>query len=305
MTSPRLMFAKISRGKKINLDNLWQKLQAAPYGYYNNMTCGYILGFMLRHYADSTFTWSRGDNNPWPLTEKNLAVMIDAMCKGEVVNNYLSPSTKSWRKFKPYVQKIFKLTDEEAVNDIEAHKYISRQCTEKVGVPFWAFKYLPAENFGGVAAKKSAAEIINLLCDFMTETGNQEQLAENICLKLNGNDICKKLTRLYFDRKTVCKAFVSFVWLKCAELKKLCKSGGLSEQDIFDGIHRLMQRQISTWTESQVEEKLPKLCITYHAAVDEKIKAAVEKIKTMPAAQLRKKILEVLEENPELYKVFR
>lgn len=105
-TVAKFLLRKFSRGKKIKLDNLWQKLQAAPYGYYNNMTCGYILGFMLRHYADSTFTWNRGDNNPWPLTEKNLAVMIDAMCKGEVVNNYLSPNTESWRNFKPYMQKI-------------------------------------------------------------------------------------------------------------------------------------------------------------------------------------------------------
>ena len=34
---------------QIKLDALWQELQDAPYGYYNCMACGYILGFLLRY----------------------------------------------------------------------------------------------------------------------------------------------------------------------------------------------------------------------------------------------------------------
>ena len=93
---------RFSQGTQIKLDALWQELQDAPYGYYNCMACGYILGFLLRYYVNSEFSWNKGDNNPWPLTDQTLATMITSLCKEEVINNYLSPGSEVWQKFKPY-----------------------------------------------------------------------------------------------------------------------------------------------------------------------------------------------------------
>lgn len=260
------LLERFSLGTRIKVDVLWQELQAAPYGYYNNMACGYILGFLLRHYVDSELTWNKGDNNTWFLTEQNLATLIATMCRGEVVNNYLSFGSKIWQKFKPYAQKIFNLQDSEAVNETEARKYISKQCTENAGAPFWVLKYLPEEKFGGVAAKKSADDIIDSFCDFMTETGNQDELMENIIAKFTGRGAVRKtLTSLYFDKKIVFEAFGCFVSFKCGELQALRESIGLSGYDIFDSVHQMMQGQVSTWTESEVEEKLFELCAEYRA----------------------------------------
>lgn len=255
---------RFSQGTQIKLDALWQELQEAPYGYYNNMTCGYILGFLLRYYVNSEFSWNRGDNNPWPLTEQTLATMITAICKEEVVNNYLSPGSEIWQKFKPYVQKVFKLQDGEAVNETEARKYMSKQCTEKAGAPFWVLKYVPEEKYGGEAAKQAVDEIIDLFCDFMNETGDQEQVMGNITVKFTGRGpVRKALTNLYFDQNTVYDAFSSFISQKCPELQKLRESIGLTSHDLFDAIHQMMQGQVSTWTEAQVEEKLAELCVDY------------------------------------------
>ncbi len=257
---------RFSQGTQIKLDALWQELQEAPYGYYNNMTCGYILGFLLRYYVNSEFSWNKGDNNPWPLTEQTLATMITAICKEEVVNNYLSPGSEIWQKFKPYVQKVFKLQDSEAVNETEARKYISKQCTENAGVPFWVLKYVPEEKYGGEAAKQAADEIIDLFCNFMNEIGDQEQVMGNITVKFTGRgSVRKALISLYFDQNTVYDAFSSFVSQKCPELQKLRESIGLTSHDLFDAIHQMMQGQVSTWTEAQVEEKLAELCIEYRA----------------------------------------
>lgn len=257
---------RFSQGTQIKLDALWQELQEAPYGYYNNMTCGYILGFLLRFYVNSEFSWNKGDNNPWPLTEQTLATMITAICKEEVVNNYLSPGSEIWQKFKPYVQKVFKLQDGEAVNETEARKYMSKQCTEKAGVPFWVLKYVPEEKFGGEEAKHAADEIIDLFCNFMNENGDQEQVMGNITVKFTGRGpVRKTLTSLYFDQNTVYDAFSSFISQKCPELQQLRESIGLTSHDLFDAIHQMMQGQVSTWTEEQVEEKLAELCIEYRA----------------------------------------
>lgn len=259
-----LILQRFSQGTQIKLDALWQELQGAPYGYYNNMTCGYILGFLLRYYVNSEFSWNKGDNNPWPLTEQTLATMITAICKEEVVNSYLSPGSEIWQKFKPYVQKVFKLQDSEAVNETEARKYMSKQCTEEAGAPFWVLKYVPEEKFGGEAAKQTVDEIVDLFCDFMNENGNQEQVMGNITVKFTGRgSVRKELTSLYFDQNTVYDAFSSFISQKCPGLQKLKDSIGLTSHDLFDAIHQMMQGQVSTWTEVQVEEKLSELCIEY------------------------------------------
>lgn len=255
---------QFSQGTQIKLDTLWQELQEAPFGYYNNMTCGYILGFLLRYYVNSEFSWNKGDNNPWPLSEQTLATMITAMCKGDVVNNYLSPGSEVWRKFKPYVKKVFKLQDTEAVNETEARKYMSKQCTEKAGAPFWVLKYVPNEKFGGVEAKHIADEIIDLFCDFMTEKGDQEQVMGNIIVKFTGHGTIRKtLSDLYFNKNAVFEAFKAFINQKNQLLQQYQNSIGLTNQDLFDAIRRLMQGQVSTWTENQIEEKLEELCVEY------------------------------------------
>ena len=257
---------RFSQGTQIKLDALWLELQEAPFGYYNSMACGYILGFLLRYYANSEFSWNKGDNNPWPLTEQTLATMITSLCKEEVINNYLSPGSEVWQKFKPYVQKVFHLQDNEAVNETEARKYMSKQCTEKAGAPFWVLKYVPEEKYGGAAAKQTADEIIDLFCDFLAENGGQEQVMGNITVKFTGHgSVRKALGNLYFDQNTVYDAFSTFISQKCAELQKLQKVIGLTSHDLFDAIHQMMQGQVSTWTEEQVEEKLAELCVEYRA----------------------------------------
>lgn len=259
---------RFSQGTQIKLDALWQELQEAPFGYYNNMTCGYILGFLLRYYVNSDFSWNKGDNNPWPLTEQTLATMITSMCKDEVVNNYLSPGSEIWQKFKPYVQRVFKLQDNEAVNETEARKYMSKQCTEKAGAPFWVLKYVPEERYGGASAKQAADEIIDLFCAFMNENGDQEQVMGNITVLFTGRVAVRKaLTSLYFDQNTVYDAFGAFISAKCPELQEMKVRIGLNSHDLFDAIHQMMQGQVSTWTEDQVEERLAELCIEYRAVV--------------------------------------
>lgn len=257
---------RFAQGTQIKLDEMWLELQKPPYGYYNSIACGYTLGYVLRFYVNSEFSWNRGDNNPWPFTEKNIATMIKDMCEGKTVNHYLSPGSEVWQKFKPYVQKVFKLSDNEAVNDTEARKYISKQCTEKAGVPFWALKYVPEDKFGGASAKSTADEIVTLFCDFMSEHDDQETVMGNIITKFTGNGkIRSTLATLYFDQNTVYAAFGEFISQKCRELQDLRSTIGLTNRDMFDAIHQLMQGQVSTWTEQQVEEKLAELCVEYRA----------------------------------------
>lgn len=265
----KLISQRFSQGTQIKVDELWQELQRPPFGYYNCMACGYILGFILRFYVNSEFSWNKGDNNPWPFTEKNIATMISEMCAGKTVNHYLSPGSEVWQKFKEYVKKIFKLEDGQVVNEIEARKYISKQCTENAGVPFWVLKYVSEEKFGGAAAKEDAVEIISQLCEFIMESSTQESVMCDILQKFTGKGSLRKtLTELFFDKKTAYDAFVEFIYSQQADIKALQQEIGLTNHDMFDSIHQLMQGQVSTWTEQEVGEKLETLSIEYRAVAE-------------------------------------
>ena len=261
----KFVLERFSQGTRIRLDALWQELQAAPYGCYNCMACGYILGFVMRHYVNSQFTWNKGDNNTHLLTEQNLSAMISAMLREETVNNYLSPGSEVWQKFKPYVQKIFRLSDSEAVNEIEAKKYMSKKCTES-GVPFWVLKYADAENFGGHAAKSTACEIVEMFYGFMNDSGDSEQLMNDITAKFAGlGSLRNTIGDLYFEHGAAFEAFSMFITEKCPELQDLREKIGLSGRDLFDGVRQMMQGEISTWTENQVQDRLSELCLEYRA----------------------------------------
>lgn len=107
-------------------------------------------------------------------------------------------------------------------------------------------------------------ELQDLFCDFLSENGDQEQVMGNITVKFTGHGpVRKALASLYFDQNTVYDAFNSFISQKCDELQDLQKTIGLTSHDLFDAIHQMMQGQVSTWTEAQVEEKLSELCIEY------------------------------------------
>lgn len=255
---------RLSQKDIIKLDELWSDLQNPPFGFSNNIVSAYLLGFLLRFYVNSEFTWNKGDNNPWQLTEMNLATMITDLCNDKVTNHYLTPGSEIWSTFKQYVIKIFNLENTQAVNAIEARKFIAKQCIEKVGVPFWTLKYLPENNFDKDDNRSKTIEIIDLLCQFISQEGDHEQLMNDIVTKFKGLGKIRELLRnKYFDKQTVTEAFSVFTIQKNPELSKYQKKIGLTNQDILDGVSRLMQGEIWTWTEDDVASKLEQLCIEY------------------------------------------
>ena len=257
---------QFSQGTQIRLDELWHVLQTEPYGYSSNIVSAYLLGFLLREFVNSDFTWNDGAN-PQFLNEANLAQMITMMCKGGGVNQYLSPGSEMWKKFKGYVQKIFRLQDQEVINEKDARKFV-RQRYITVGVPFWVLKYLSEDEFGGSAFKQTAVEIIELFDDFLAENGDQDKLMSEMIAKFKGKGKLRVLLAdLYADQKKMFAAFETFILSESPELQEIHNNLGLNQNDINDEIHRLMQGQVYTWTEEEVKEKLEVLCINYRAVM--------------------------------------
>lgn len=254
---------KLSQGAKVKLDELWMELQKPPFGYYNSLACAYLLGYVLRFYKDGEFNWVDSSNNPFPLSEQNIATMVWKMCRGDVVNNLLSSGSEIWHQFRPYAQKIFKLTDQESANEEQARKYMKERIITS-GTPLWVIKYLSEEKFGGSEAKDIASRMITALSNFILGQGDQEDaMSEVITLFKGRGQLRQTITEILDNSSLRYEAFRNFIMTKEPKIKALVEAIGLTPNELFDGIKELMQDYVYTWTEEQVLDKLEDLTLQY------------------------------------------
>jgi hypothetical protein len=262
-TLAKYIHEQLSHGAKIKLDVLWIELQKPPFGYYDTIACSYLLGYVLRFYKDGEFNWVDNSNNPFPLSEKNIATMVYKICRGDVVNHTLSSGSEIWQQFRPYAQKLFKLTEGECVNEQQARKYMKERIITS-GTPLWVIQYLPEEKFGGNDAKAVACNVVTALGNFITEQGNQEDIMSEVITLFKGRgQIRQAICEILGDNSVRHIAFRKFVLDNQPKLKELIDAIGLAPNELFDAIKFLMQGYIYTWTEEQVIGKLEELTLEY------------------------------------------
>lgn len=255
----------MKQGAKIQLDELWTELQKPPFGYYNNMLCAYLLGFVFRYWKDSEFNWIDNESNPSVLTEKYLAKMVWTICSDKAINHTLSSGSEIWQSFKEYLKGVFDLKDNEVPNEQKARHSLCAKVTS-YGVPLWALKYMPAEILGGEAAQSVCNEALD---GFFLFTQNrpeddQEEVMMSVVKAFTGKGRQRKNLQEALRKEDVrYGAFKSFVESQSDGLKTLMTDLRLNDNDLFDSIKKLMQANIETWTEDQVKDKLYELETEY------------------------------------------
>lgn len=275
---------EFAQGAKIPLDLLWTKLQQPPFGYYNSMTVGCFIGLTMRSLVNGSFNWFDGVNT-LPPTAGNLASMVSNMLDGKNINHNLSSGSAIWQKFKQYIQKLFGLSNEEAVSDAEARKFIKQTITRN-GVPIWALKYMSADKFGGDEFKTVVVKITDLLCDFIYETNeDQETVMAELLTQFNGRgQLRQTMTTVLADKTAMLSAFKQFMSSTVNEIEDLSQNLDLTDKDIFDALRNYLQDSISAWREEQVTEKLVELVQEFKVIATIKTEIGVS-IKTYRAAQ--------------------
>lgn len=250
---------EFAEGAKISLDELWEKLQKQPFGYYNSMVVGCFIGLVMRSYINGSFNWFDSVNT-LPPTPINLASLVNKMLDGKTINQNLSSGSAIWQKFKQYIQSLFRLSSQESVSEAEARKYIKQKIAWN-GVPIWSLKYVRSDKFGGDEFKPIVIKLTDLLCSFIYETTeNQENVMTDVLALFNGRgQLRQSVANVISDNTTMMAAFKFFIFSNVKEIEKLSKSLELTDKDIFDALRIYLQDSISAWREEQVIEKLKEL----------------------------------------------
>lgn len=261
----KYIHGQMTQGAKIQLEELWAELQRPPFGYYNNMVCAYLLGFVFRFWKDSEFNWIDNESNPSVLTEKYLAKMIWTICSDKAINHTLSSGSEIWQNFREYLKNVFDLKDNEVPNEQKARHSLCAKVTA-YGVPIWALKYMPADVLGGEAAKAVCDKALDGFFAFtQNKPGeNQEEIMTSVVKAFTGKGRQRKNLQDVLRKENLrYDAFKRFVEQQSETLKSLMSDLKLNDNDLFDSIKIIMQANIETWTEEQVIEKLAELAAEY------------------------------------------
>ena len=250
-------------GQRVILGDLWDKLQRQPFGYYNTIACGVLLGYVFSCYKDSAFSWTDNAQSTHVLGESTLKTMVLNMCKGTMTTDYLSAGTVTFQNFRQYAQRILNLTDAQIANETECWHNM-REAVTKAGAPLWALKYLPEEAYGSVDFKDAAMRIVDNMQLFIAQESDRETIMSNVIQQFNGRGKLRKaLEKAFQDKNVMNAAFRTFLFGVSPELKEVAGRLSVQPEELSDKLHMVMQNAIYTWAEDQVKDKLPDVVSDY------------------------------------------
>lgn len=251
-----LIKTEMESGHKVNLGDLWAKLQQPPFGYYDTIACGVLLGYVFSCYKNSKYTWTDSAQSPHVLAEATIGKMVSSMCKGRMSTDYLSAGSITWQHFSEYLEKIFNLTVEQRAEQTTGY-HNTREAVTKSGAPFWALKYLPKDAWPNEDLRNAGSKVIDNIQIFITQEGDVEGAMSNVLQLLQGRGKVRViLGKSFQDKNIMAAAFRTFLFGISPELQEIATKLAIQPEELSDKIHSVMQGAIYTWTEEQVAEKL-------------------------------------------------
>ena len=251
-----LIKKEMESGSMVNLGDLWASLQKEPYGYYDTIACGILLGYVFSCYKNSKYTWTDSAQSPHVLAEATLSKMVVNMCKGRMTTDYLSAGSITWQHFSDYLRAILDLSVAQVAEQTTGY-HNAREAVTKSGAPFWALKYLPANYWTNQDLRTSAEKVIDNFQVFISQEGDVETAMSNVLQLMSGRGKIKvNLAKAFKDKNIFSAAFRTFLFSISPKLKDIATKLDIQPEELSDKIHSVMQGAIYTWTEDQVKEKL-------------------------------------------------
>ena len=214
-------FAKSDR---ISIAAIYEMLKAEPYGFMPCNLTAFILGFVLKEYANGIYSYS--DNlTTVPLDTDKLANMISEIIKQDNTpdkrykDKYIVTLTDEERAFNKATSAAFDIPEMYCVSITETRSRI-REKMKSFSFPIWVIKYvLDGKPF------KTSKDIVSKLIDYYCGIANNK----NIEGEKSDNDIALAIGKLCIENDGAAED------LKSILTKDNCKSGMLEYLKVYEG----------------------------------------------------------------------
>ncbi len=199
---------------RVAISHIYNILKAEPYGFMPCNLTAFILGFVLKEYANTVYSYS--DNlTTDPLDTGKLATMISEVIKQENTpdkrykDKYIVTLTESERAFNQATSQVFGIDPKYCVTITDTRSRIREQM-KTFSFPIWLIEYA----IDGVSFKTSKDKVCALINSYCSLANNQ-----NDGKGKSDSDIAIEIGNMCIAEKDIVED------LKSVLLKNICKKG--------------------------------------------------------------------------------
>lgn len=175
------------RSARVSMTSIYEALKGEPFGFMPNNITAFVLGFVLKEYANTKYFWSNGSNNE-PMTTEKMKTMI-----ANVINQEVSPGrnfreefivamSENQRAFLDCTARAFHISSAQC-SSVESARDQIRIRMKNLEFPIWCVKYALSDIEHAAPTEKLAA-VIDDYCSIANtgngNRGNESEVASDI-----------------------------------------------------------------------------------------------------------------------------
>lgn len=260
--------AGFEKSTRVSISDIYEALTDEPFGFMPCNLVAFILGFVLKEYANDSYNWS-DDLTTEPMSTDKLKEMIVEVIKQQQTptpkyrDKYIVSMSPEQRRFNKATAFIFSI-DETKCSSVENTRSQLRLSMNNFRFPIWTLKYLK----------------VNTNCDFDTVCKAIDlyiDIANNSSQKISETDIALQLGKMFLEEKELESDLHDlFNKEKCTQgmheyLKKykdgklieLAKSIGDTGEFITEISKKFSSDSNWVWNKETVDERINETIIEY------------------------------------------
>ncbi|MDI6781224.1 MAG: hypothetical protein QME49_03845, partial [bacterium] len=264
--------------------DIWNVLKEKPFGLLNCIGSAFVMGFLLKEYADSGYYKKDNISNNVPLTHNNLADMIVGIIKGikNADSLYIVQMTEEHKLFCKYSGEIFRLSSDKQNSIQDVMKGI-KASLPNTDFPLWALKYY-IQKHDDLGLTTETIPIIDLYCNFISinkEHGQDEtKIAEKIVRLFKKDAGIKEYLRNMFNGNKLKTGMDYYISDYKPQLVSLADSLGAGKEYIGEIKNKLVTDSSWLWEKGDIDNRIEEVYLDYRL-VD-----AINKILLLPVSKL-------------------
>ena len=193
---------KLDVNTRVSIADIYNVLTDEPFAFMPCNLSAFILGFVLREYANDAYNWT-DDLTTVPMSVDKLKEMIDEIIKQQQTpspkyrNKYIVAMSPEQREFNKTTARVFNIS-ESACTSVENTRSRVRSEITTYRFPIWTLKFCNFNTY-------NSTEDVNKLIDLYVE------LVNNSSSSRTETDIALEIGSLYLNKKGLCDDFKSIL----------------------------------------------------------------------------------------------
>ncbi|MBF0318625.1 MAG: hypothetical protein HQL01_02300 [Nitrospirae bacterium] len=260
-----LIKSEFDKNNSVMVTDIWRIMQARPFGLMNCAGTVFLLGFLLKEYADSRF-YRNDETNTVALTHDGLADIIFDFVKGLSKNRNIRivRMTPEHEIFCSVTAEVFTIREKNSIQDI---LHGLKTHASNINFPLWAIKeYVADKDTSGLGG--TITHIVDLLCEFVSSERHAgrdvTKIAEDIARLYQKDAVIKDYLRDAATTDNLKIGMDIYIGRQRPELKAIAGKLGIADMGYIKDLKAKLSPDASwLWDVGDIDRKIGELYEDY------------------------------------------